>query len=252
MAATAAGTRLTRQHQQAQLALRARAIKDWTKLWPLWDGSEASFKRLAEASIPLVRSHHELSARISLEYYRRLRSVETTKSRGTVDMAPPPITDGAIAGTLYLVGRDMTMRAIAGGHSPQAAIQNALVRTSGSMTRLILGGGRDALVQVADLDKECLGHRRITTGTCDFCAELASYGLFKDPTFRAHDHCGCVAEPAWSHVTRAIPAVAGKNKDTRSVLVDEGVLEDLPDEKPRKKKRATSSDSQPDTGGPEE
>ena len=53
MAATAQGSHLTRQHQQLQLQLRAKAIADWTKLWPLWDGSGPRFRQLADASIPL-------------------------------------------------------------------------------------------------------------------------------------------------------------------------------------------------------
>lgn len=237
MAATAAGSRLTREHQQLQLQLRARAISDWTKLWPLWDGSGERFRQLADASIPLVRNYHRMSAGIALDYYRRLRAVELVKSKGAIDLTLPTITDGEIAGTLYLTGRDMTLRALVAGQSPQAAMQNALVRTAGSMTRLILNGGRTALTEVSISDKDALGYRRITTGTCDFCAELASYGMFSTPDFQAHDHCGCVAEPAFSPITRAIAVVVGPTKDTRSALKAEGALEDLPDDRRRRTRK---------------
>jgi hypothetical protein len=218
MAATPEGARLTRQHQQMQLKLRSLAIADWTKLWPIWDGSEARFKQLVEASVPLVQNYHRMSAGVSIDYYRRLRAAEIDTSRGTVDVPLPSIGRGEIAGTLYITGRDMTAKAIAAGHSPQAAVQNALVRTAGSMTRLILNGGRESLVQAALDDSESLGYRRITTGTCDFCAELASHGLFESRDFQAHDHCGCVAEPAFARATRAMAKITGRDKDTRSLL----------------------------------
>ena len=247
MAATAEGSRLTREHQQAQLRLRAKAIGDWTKLWPLWDGSGERFRQLADASIPLVRNYHRVSGEVALDYYRRLRLAEVVKSRGAVDLKLPEISDGQIAGTLYITGRDMTYRALAAGHSPQAAMQNALVRTAGSMTRLILNGGRDALVRVSEEDGAALGYRRITTGTCDFCAELASAGVMQIPNFSSHDHCGCVAEPAFAHLTRAIAVVKGPDKDTKSILEKEGALAEPAGDAPERtrRKRPTAKQANP-------
>jgi hypothetical protein len=227
MAATAAGARLTRQHQQMQLRLRASAINDWAKLWPIWDGSGERFRQLADASVPLVRGYHQMSAAIALDYYKRLRAVEISKPKGAATPALPELTEGQIAGTLYVTGRDMTERALAAGHSPQAAMQNALVRTSGSLTRLILTGGREALVTASIEDGSAFGYRRVTTGTCDFCQELANKGISDNPDFEAHDHCGCVAETAFTEFTRALPIVGEQLKSTKKLLEAEPEGEDL-------------------------
>lgn len=244
MAATAAGARLTRQHQQMQLQLRASAIDDWSKLWPIWDGSGDRFKQLAAASIPLVQNYHRMSAGIAIDYYKRLRVAEVKKSKGAIDVALPEIAPGLIAGTLYITGRDMTARALEAGHSPQAAMQNALVRTAGSLTRLVLGGGRDALLTASLEDGAALGYRRITTGTCDFCAELAASGIMRVPDFRSHDHCGCVAEPAFSPLTLAAPVISGDLKSTKALVGEEDVT-DLGDVESPAKRRPPRRGQQP-------
>ena len=106
-------------------------------------------------------------------------------------------------------------------------MQNALVRTAGSLTRLILSGGREALVAASIEDGSAFGYRRVTTGTCDFCQELADKGISDNPNFEAHDHCGCVAEPAFSQFTRALPIVGEQLKSTKKLLGVEPENEDL-------------------------
>lgn len=232
MAATAEGAALTRRHQQMQLQLRASAIADWTKLWPIWDGSGERFRQLADASVPLAQNYHRMSAGIALDYYKRLRTAEIEKSKGAASIALPELPAGQIAGTLYVTGRDMTDRALKAGQSPQAAMQNALVRTAGSLTRLILNGGREALVQASLEDDDCRGYYRVTTGTCDFCARLASYGLFTRPDFQAHDHCACVAQPAFGRASRTVSKIAGREKGTKMLLGIDDAADAAADDRP--------------------
>lgn len=78
MASTPEGRRLTEQHRQAQLALRAEFLAQFLGLWPLLDS-----RRLDETSpgwvaavLLLIRSFRERSAQLSTGYFVDFRQVE--------------------------------------------------------------------------------------------------------------------------------------------------------------------------------
>lgn len=98
---------------------------------------------------------------------------------------------------MVVTGAAMTRNAIAAGHSPQAAMQTALVRTSGTIGRFILDGGRETTTLSIREDPKTLGQSRITNdGACAFCTELAAGDpIYGD--FQAHDHCACTGEAAY-------------------------------------------------------
>lgn len=198
MAATETGAQLTAAHRQAQLQLRAQALQAYVAAWPLWHGDEASFQRLLDVVTPLVRAHHALSASLAASYFTAFRAGEQIPGDSPPTLAATLDTD-LIRGTLHVTGRDMTMRALESGQSPQAAMQTALIRTSGTTTRMVLAGGRDTIIESAAEDEQALGWARVTANKpCAFCALLAGRGpVYKAETvdFRAHDHCSCAAEP---------------------------------------------------------
>lgn len=201
MARTDAGAVLTAQHRRAQVQLRARALRDYTQLWPLWQGDDASFGRLVDAALPLVRAHHRISSSLAAAYYPVFRTAERVGAEATPRPAGP-INQERVVAALHVTGRVTTGKAILAGQSPQAAMQTALVRTSGTVTRHVLQGGRDTLVLSSGEDRQAQGWARVTSGTpCAFCAMVASRGAAfagaDTAEFQAHDHCACMAEPAY-------------------------------------------------------
>jgi hypothetical protein len=195
VARTSAGAVLSVQHRQAQLALRATVLRDFMRLWPVWDGGEWTFRLLVDATIPLVRERHRTSNGLAALYYEQFRSVERPRD-AAVSPRLAVLDEAALAGGMYVTGRDMTRRALVAGMSPQAAMQTALTRVSGTVGRLALAGGRDTLVQTAEADPRAQGYGRVLSpGSCDFCQGLAGRVVTDD--FQAHDHCGCSAEPAF-------------------------------------------------------
>ncbi len=200
MARTAEGRALTERHRRAQVALRAAALRDFTRLWPLWRGDERSFRRMAAASVPLIRAYHSQSSALTSGYWEAFRRAERVGGSAGPRIGPP-LAEDAIIGTLFVTGQEMTRNAIAAGFSPQAAMQNALVRTSGTVTRLTLSGGRDTLVLSTAADRQARGWVRVTSGDpCAFCALIASNGpVYSEDTadFEAHDHCSCTGEPSY-------------------------------------------------------
>lgn len=196
MARTEAGAGLTLQHRTGQLQLRAAALRDFTRLWPLWRGDERTFADLVAATIPLVRVHHGTSSALALAYYRAFRDAEDVG--GAAAPRRGELAVDHVTSSLYVTGLVMTRKAVGAGYSPQAAMQSALIRTSGAVARHVLNGGREALIRSAASDRQAGGWARVTAGgPCGFCATLAGRGaVYSESTsdFRAHDHCACTAE----------------------------------------------------------
>lgn len=201
MARSSAGASLTAQHRASQLQVRAAALRDFSRLWPLWKGDKSTFEQLVVATIPLVRVHYQLSSSLASTYYQAFRRAEGATGGAALRLASPLDIDRVTA-SLYVTGEVMTGKAVAAGFSPEAAMQTALVRTSGAVARHVLTGGRDTLIRSTGSDRRARGWQRVTGGeACDFCTMLAERGaVYSDDTadFQAHDHCSCMAEPRFT------------------------------------------------------
>ena len=199
MPRTAAGAVLTEQHRQGQLRIRAAALQDFMRLWPLWEGDDRSFDRLVAATVPLIGGYHRLSSSFAADYYQAFRRAERARADATPVLAT--LDRARVTAGLVVTGRIMTRKALAAGQSPQAAMQTALVRTSGNVTRHVLTGGRDTVILSTAEDRAARGWERVTGGNaCEFCEMLASRGaVYSADTgdFQAHDHCACGAAPAY-------------------------------------------------------
>ncbi len=238
MARSQAGATLTAQHRGAQLELRARALRDYTRLWPVWRGDAASFNALVNATVPLVTAYHQLSSATAGDYFRAFRTAEQAGGSATPVIGPGVDRDKLVS-SLIVTGRITVGKAIAGGQSPQAAMRTALARTSGSVVRHVLQGGRDTLVLSTGRDRQALGWSRVTSGTpCAFCAMLASRGpvFHGEDTaeFEAHDACACTAEPAYQG-SELPPASAGFRDAYNQAQRDAAAAGDL--------ERGTSNDA---------
>ncbi|MEH3052503.1 MAG: hypothetical protein PGN13_16130 [Patulibacter minatonensis] len=187
---------LTVQHRAAQLAVRAAAARDLARVFPLWRGDEASFRSFIEVAVPIVTLRHQTSGALAGAYYQQLRREERPGGK-RLEVPQADLNVDALKVSLYTTGRNMTDRAIAAGLSPQAAIQAALVRVTGTVTRYTLSGGRDTLVEAVRDDPRAEGYERIIgSEACAFCQDLA--GTSSTDDFSAHDHCGCTAAPVWT------------------------------------------------------
>jgi hypothetical protein len=200
MARTAAGRTLTEQHRLAQLQVRTRALRDYLALWPIWEGDEESFGQLAIASLVLVRAYHGLSASVAAGYFQSFRQAEGVDGEAVTRLAGPVDADKVVAG-LHVTGRKSVAKSLTAGRTPEDARSAALTRTSGTVTRQVLTGGRETILLSVAEDKDARGWARVTDGDpCAFCALLASRGpVYKADTvdFEAHDACGCAAEPVY-------------------------------------------------------
>lgn len=104
MATSRRGKRLSEEHRQQQLALRAQFLREFFALWPLMDPTRVDETGQAwiRAVMPLIRQYRDLSADATEDYYRDFRlaeaptdvlstpvpTIERTTTRGTTQRRP--------------------------------------------------------------------------------------------------------------------------------------------------------------------
>lgn len=232
MARTEEAATLTERHRVVQLGIRAQALRDFSRLWPLWTPTDSrSFADLVTATTTLVRVYQPISAAAAASYFTAFRASESVDGTAVPTLAAAP-ADAMLAASLYATGETATRKAIDGGRAPDEAMQAAFVRTSGAISRHILDGGRDTIISSVAADPEALGWARVTDGApCYFCLTLASRGpVYKteeSADFQAHDHCGCAAEPfyegsAWPGRSREFLTIYD---DAQRAAVESGDLQ---------------------------
>lgn len=163
----------------------------------------------------IVSRQRGTSAALGAEFYETLRLVEGAQGSYAARLpeAPPPVV---LETSLRVVGPVAVKAATAKGATVPEALDVALTRTLGAVTRLVEAGGRTAVMLNSLEDRSGRGWVRRSGGSpCDFCALLISRGPvytsrsgFGTNTrtglpfagdapnrFRAHDHCHCRAVP---------------------------------------------------------
>jgi hypothetical protein len=201
MARTKAGAILTEQHRVSQLEVRRRALADYLRLWPIWEGDEDSFFRLVSAVITLIRLYRGISSEVAAGYFEAYRHAEGAPGTAAPQRAPEA-DESDLIGALIATGEQTLHQQLRAGKTPAEAKERTFVTTSGSVTRNVLQGGRETLLRSVQADRSALGWARVTDADpCAFCALLASRGpVYQKDTvdFEAHDHCSCTSEPVYS------------------------------------------------------
>lgn len=200
----------------AQLAIRARLLREVAALWPALDGN-----RLAEtwpgwlrAMSLLVRNYHGQSSMAASATYRAAREAATHSPapQSLIKLAPSP-SEEWLREALGYSGPAMLKW-------DKARPNTALSTTLGTASRIALDGGRTTTLDTIEEDPVARGWYRITDGhPCAFCAMLASRGVVyketsfdnSDPRFhgsgefKVHNDCGCALAPAFSRFREDLP-----------------------------------------------
>jgi len=201
MASTQAAQTLTEQHRRAQLQLRARALRDFAQLWPIWEGDEDTFLAFAIAAVTLVRAYRGLSADLAAAYYRTFRAAEGARGEAAIRRAAPIVEERLIA-ELAVEAQDVLQDALSRGLGPERAKERVFVASSGTISDRVQEGGRETILRTVEDDESALGWARVTDASpCAFCAMLAARGpIYKKKataSFTPHHHCGCTVEPVF-------------------------------------------------------
>lgn len=197
--------RLAERHRVQQVALRAGVNRDVvTVLRDLFDTQNAdrTWPAISSMLAAMARQQHTASATLANAYYDQAR-VEADAPGFHIPVTPADLAAELLKVVLDATGIAAFKRAISLGKTPEQALQIASVMLAGSVSRLALSGGRDAILGNVQQDRQAVGWARITDkDPCAFCAMLSSrgpaYRSKQTASFQAHDHCACMPVPAWN------------------------------------------------------
>lgn len=193
----AAGAPLTQTHRRAQLAVRARVLLELKALWPAmdWTNLDKTYPAWAVAVAAIVAKHRATSTSLAASYLQAFRAAAGISGTAKIVLAEPVPADQldtVLKVTAVYAAKSATKR----GVSAEQAMAAAFVTSSGAISRLVLGGGRDTITSTLKADRRATGWERVTSGNpCKFCSDLAGHP--SSTSFQAHDGCGCSAEPVY-------------------------------------------------------
>lgn len=191
---------LTTLHRRRQLALRKVTLDEMARLWPAldWAALDSTYPALAGSVAELVARNRRTSAGLASAYLRAYRVASGLS--GEVKVIIPAALDlDQFKASLHSTSVAPIKAAASKGVAPEVAMRNGLVLASGSMSRLVLDAGRQAVTQTIQADDAAIGWRRVLGGGgCDFCQKLAGRVYPRDNAdFEAHGKCGCTSEPVY-------------------------------------------------------
>jgi hypothetical protein len=203
VAVSAAGTTLTAQHRLQQLTLRQATVSDLLRLWRAFDPSDlnGSWVALEPALVALTQARRPVSSNLAAEYVTGFRRAEQVAGSVRPAFAPSLTADDIIPNLRY-VGPGNALRMVQLGRPLDDIARVTLVNVEGEVTRQVLGGGRQTILDTVRRDPQARGYIRVTDGSpCAFCAMLAGRGpVYRSAdtgSFDAHRACGCTAEPVY-------------------------------------------------------
>lgn len=218
MASPDLAAELTRTYQAGQRRISRGLLAELLRLWRATVRLDdfSSFVRFAELAADLVGRRREESAQAAARFYELFRATQAVTAvapAAALPLAPAargafapvvaaPLAETAVAGALRGAALSGFVGGRRAGQTERQAARNALVKVSGTATRLVLNGGRDTVLGSVRADPVALGWVRVTDGDpCAFCVTLASRGpVFKSEetaSFQAHDHDQCTARPVF-------------------------------------------------------
>lgn len=208
MASTVEGRELTEAHKLAQIGVGARAASEAYILWDRLDINDldGSTPYWLASNVRAVNQRMAQSQTVASGYLNEYRQAEIGLAASVVLAAPTGTPDA-----LRFAGPVRIKRLIAGGMGAQEAYEGAFTKYAGMVRRQSMMGGRLTVAATAGRDRRAVGWRRVTDGNpCAFCAMLASRGpVYRDAAaadgLMYHAHCGCSAEPAYSHAWEPTP-----------------------------------------------
>lgn len=216
-----ASSTVTADFRAAQADLVTLTVADLEAFWRTLDASDAAGTRDALLSFlpDLVQTYGEIGAAYAADFYEELRDSSPDVRRPYTAVLPDDVVpvEQIEASTRWALGPLWTAQ-----DDLALAVEAAFANLSGAANRLTLIPARDTVRENAARDPESIGWRRVGNGdSCAFCRMLIGRGnVYSADTarFASHDHCDCLAEPAWGggEPAEVIQYMASKRNPTKA------------------------------------
>lgn len=172
-------------------ALAVLADRDLAALWRLVETADQAKAALNDVLPALIDKYGIAAAALAADWYDDLR--EELEVRGRFTAIPFDFDD---LGAEALAGWGVSPL-----FRPEPDWSAAKVLVAGGVQRRIANTARETVAVSSIEDPGARGWKRGGTGRCDFCRMLIGRGFVYSTTtadFKSHDHCGCVAIPAFT------------------------------------------------------
>ncbi len=181
----------SRAHRRDLSALTAIAANDLRVLFRGFDTAEVARDGLMDVLPRLVDVYGSAAATLGADWYDDLRDAAGARGRFT-----------AIPAVLPDRGRTDSLArwAVSPLFAAEPDFATTQTKVAGGLQRIIANADRDTVRVSSVSDPRARGWARAGTGRCDFCAMLIGRGAVyteASADFESHDHCGCVAVPAF-------------------------------------------------------
>jgi hypothetical protein len=152
-------------------------------------GDTPAFAAVVDVALPIVDAFGDAAGTLAADFYGMARAEAGVRGAYAAEPATSPTID-RVAG---VTGWGMRTGADVPG-------QLALIR--GGLVRAVTGTGRDTVRTSVARDRAAHGWRRVAgASACKFCRMLSGRGeVYRASTarFASHDHCQCIASPAFA------------------------------------------------------
>jgi hypothetical protein len=175
------------QYRQDLHQLTSLAEAELASLWGQVDGPASARQLLGDTLPDFVDLYGAAAGALAAEWYEEARIEAEITGRFE-----------ALVAELPDLGR---VEALAGWAASTATdVQASLSLAQGGMQRIIADVGRQTVAGSSIADRAAQGWQRSAAGGCGFCQMIAGRGAVftsSSVVFGSHDHCRCVAVPAW-------------------------------------------------------
>jgi hypothetical protein len=172
------------------VGLSRLASADLTTLWATVATAEQARDALVGVLPPLADSYATAAAALAADWYDEVRATDNIDGRFF-----------AITAKLDNLGADVLARwGVAPLFRAEPDWADAQTLIDGGLQRRIANAARDTVTLSSIRDPQATGWQRVAQGGCAFCRMLAARGaVYSRETvdFASHDHCHCVAVPAF-------------------------------------------------------
>lgn len=167
--------------------LTSLAERELATVWAQVDGP-ASARAVLDDTLPdLIALYGSAAGAVAADWYDEARAEAeiTSRFRAIVADLPDVGRAEALAGWAVATG---------------ATTASVLSLAQGGLQRIVADVGRQTITRSSVADPGARGWQRSATAGCSFCVMLAGRGAvysLSTVDFSSHDHCKCIAVPAW-------------------------------------------------------
>lgn len=163
---------------------------DLARAWLDFTDGVAAREWLLDVLPGLQAVYGAAAASLAADYYDDLRESAAAR-HAFYAIVPEPAP---------LAKAEVLARVAAGSlFSAEPNLMGALTLARGGIQRLITNEARSTVVVSSLEDPSAQGWRRVGGGACDWCRQYldGEVHYVEGYDFKAHDHCGCTAEPVF-------------------------------------------------------